>query len=280
MDYFKESFLFACIALTVLCILVSVFTYKLFRRYYPEGLISGDAIRPAALIGTIIGSLFGLLLALVVVNAWQNYDGQKKRLAQEAVVLGNLYRDARGFDPVSQKMIQDAIIDYTNVIITDAWPAMAEGKESQKSWISFNHLYSLVLNYTPTNNNQEVIFIRSMENLNQLASFRRLRVFTSLAGAIPSPVWGSLVILALISVFITMMFRISNDKVQITIMSLHVSTIAVIISIIYLLDTPFRGGFKLTPFQFQHLLEEVYPVADLTSGNKQNIRMFAMKRGM
>lgn len=277
MDQFKESFLFASLAMTFVCILVSVVTFKIFRKYYPHGLIEGDAIRPAALIATIIGSLFGLLLALIVVNSWQNYDGQKKRVAQEAVVLGNLYRDARGFDERSQKEIQQAIRKYTKDIIEDAWPQMAAGKESPRSWVSFNHLYSLILKHEPSSKPEEIIYARSLENMNQLASLRRLRIFTIHESAIPVPVWISMLVLGLISVFITMVFRITNDRVQMLIMSLHVATIAIIISIIYMLDSPFRGGFKISSYPFEHLLEEVYPVADLTLSQRPDFSLQAGK---
>src|SRR5947209_9357897 len=73
----------------------------------------------------VIGAFYGLLLAFVIVAAWERFDRAEAEVQGEGVALISLYRLSKGFtQPVATDM-QKAIRMYTHKLIEEDWPDMA-----------------------------------------------------------------------------------------------------------------------------------------------------------
>ena len=73
----------------------------------------------------VIGAFYGLLLAFVIVAAWERFDRAPAEVHDEAASLMSLYRLSKGFPrPVATEM-QGAIRTYTHKLIDKDWPEMA-----------------------------------------------------------------------------------------------------------------------------------------------------------
>src|SRR6201997_3460000 len=74
----------------------------------------------------VIGAFYGLLLAFVIVAAWERFDPADAEVQGEGVALASLYRLAKGFaEPVATNM-EKAIRTYTHKLINVEWPDMAD----------------------------------------------------------------------------------------------------------------------------------------------------------
>src|ERR1700677_4749150 len=73
----------------------------------------------------VIGAFYGLLLAFVIVAAWERFDRADEMVQGEAMGLASLYRLSKGFPQPLQHNLQQAIRDYTWHAIDVEWPAMA-----------------------------------------------------------------------------------------------------------------------------------------------------------
>src|ERR1700675_5223352 len=72
----------------------------------------------------VIGAFYGLLLAFVIVAAWERFDRADEKVQGEAMSLASLYRLSKGFPQPLQHNLQQAIRGYVQRAIEVEWPHM------------------------------------------------------------------------------------------------------------------------------------------------------------
>lgn len=251
-----------CLIFVITGMVISVSGLLLVKKFAPSIPIEGEQVRPAATICSIIGSLFAILIAFVVITVWQRYNEQYSSTVQEASVLGNLYRDSRGLGPEKEKEVQRLIKKYTHSLINNAWPALKNGQESKVSWVDFNNLYVEIISHRPKDDKERIIYSRLIQHLNVLSDFRRLRILNSNLPIIPDVLWYILLSGAVISIGFTYLFQIGTLPVQMIITAIHATVISLIFFVIVLLNYPYRSSIRVKPKPIEILLKDVYPIAD------------------
>src|ERR1700735_1899047 len=78
----------------------------------------------------VLGAFYGLLLAFVIVAAWERFDRANANVEQEGVALISLYRLSKGFSAPAASDMQHAIRAYTHRLIEVEWPDMAGSQVS------------------------------------------------------------------------------------------------------------------------------------------------------
>src|SRR6266436_7963938 len=73
----------------------------------------------------VIGAFYGLLLAFVIVAAWERFDRANANVQEEGVALISLYRLSKGYSAPTGSDLQHAIRAYTHRLIDVEWPDMA-----------------------------------------------------------------------------------------------------------------------------------------------------------
>src|SRR3954447_6846409 len=71
----------------------------------------------AGFIIAVIGVLYAVLLAFVVVISWQNFDEAHQTASSEAQLVDGLYRDASAFQPQTADMRQK-LDSYARSVVT------------------------------------------------------------------------------------------------------------------------------------------------------------------
>ncbi|MBO9701971.1 MAG: hypothetical protein J7604_17320 [Sporocytophaga sp.] len=97
---------------------------------------------------TINGAILGFLLAMVLVETWKNYQGEKENITNEMSNYLNIYKSTRGLeysDCVRTKNYVKQIIKST---IEVSWPEMENGGDGATTSKILNEfqLYVLKLN--------------------------------------------------------------------------------------------------------------------------------------
>ena len=64
----------------------------------------------------------------MVIIAWENFDEAEQVVGQEASTLRSIYRDSIALPPDTQSDLQDLVRRYATDVMTNEWPAMAEGR--------------------------------------------------------------------------------------------------------------------------------------------------------
>ena len=253
--------------LIIVAISISVALGGLYvgRRFLFKGVLSAEESFSANILIRLIGAILSVLLAFVVFSAWTDYEEQRKRSVIEACDLGNIYRDSRGLGLDVENNIQKLTRQYTYDIVHSSWPDLAIGRESRKAWMSFNLLYGAIIRYEPTKKNEEIIFDRMLHNLNELASYRRMRIIRNENPHIPNVLWGTILISGLLTLTFSYMIVTPKSKLQKYMIAMVGFMFGLVFSMIILLNYPYRSSIKISPYPFEKLLNDVFPTAEITA---------------
>lgn len=261
-----------CFLFVFISVVISVVGLLIVRKFFPKPVIEGDEVEAAvALFGTI-GTVYAVILAFLVVMVWQRYENEQERTVLEACQLANLYNDMRGFPAEEERKIQGIVRQYTRILIDDAWPLMSEGRESKKAWKTFNTLYSEIIHYSPSDYRQIIIYDRLMNHLNELNTYRRLRLLSAQEKGVPDVLWAVMLGSGLITMLFSYFFRIGTIRVQVVMTALTGGMFGVVLFLILLFNHPYRSSIQVSPAPFVNLLEEVFPESDRTDKAGSNLK--------
>ena len=73
------------------------------------------------------GIIYGLLLGLLAVGAYQNHAETRRSVVAEAASLAVLYRDISEYPEPSRTHLRKLVREYARFTIDDAWPKQRQG---------------------------------------------------------------------------------------------------------------------------------------------------------
>ena len=118
------------------------------RRFVPSTRDGFDAEVSSQMMG-VVASLFGLLLAFVVVIEFQTLSSAGDNVQREADDLGAIVRDSYAFGPAGAQ-IGTAIGEYAHLVVDDEWPLMRDGQESAAAWEGLDDMFSAIRPTSPS----------------------------------------------------------------------------------------------------------------------------------
>ena len=98
------------------------------------------------------------------------------------------------------------------------------------------------------------IYAEALKRLNNLAEYRRLRIFAG-NDTVPPVVWLVLLVGSVISISYTYFFGMKNIRAQYLIAASLTVTITMILFLIYILDHPFTGTSKVSAEPLKDVIE-------------------------
>ena len=125
-------------ALVVVVMVTAAISVKLLvRRRAPVGGWFTDAPRSAGSL-SVIGTIFAVMLGFVILLALQSYQRAREGSSVEAIAVRELHYVAGVFQAPSSDRLRGGLVCYARAVIEDEWPAMREGRSSERvqSWIS------------------------------------------------------------------------------------------------------------------------------------------------
>jgi hypothetical protein len=120
----------------------------LIRRLVPSTREGFDAEVSSQLLG-VVAALFGLLLAFIVVIAYQNYGDTQSNVSNEADALAAIVRDSAAFPQPDSVRIHTAVGAYVRAVVNDEWPRMHEGKDSARAAAAVAGMYRAIQGVDP-----------------------------------------------------------------------------------------------------------------------------------
>ena len=201
-----------------------------------------------------VGTLYAIILGLVVNDASVKYDDARKYIEQETNALIQVYAGANSLSEESKLSIRGKLNDYVHDVINVEWDKMALREPSITTAIIFASLTKEIGLIEPVTENQKAIYPKMLDSIVSAAESRRGRVYITDYG-MQSVEWISMIIGGVITISFTMFFIIDNIVAQ-KIMTIMISLIlSMNLYIAYLLNNPFSGGLRLPDLYFVKLLE-------------------------
>ena len=154
------------------------------RRFIPSTRDGFDAEVSSQVLG-VVASLFGLLLAFVVVIEFQAFSSAGDNVQSEADDLAAIVRDSYAFGNPAGANIRSSIGDYVRAVVDDEWPLMREGKESSAAWLRIDGLFTAMQAYKPVSTSEVAFYDDSVRHLNAVLEARSNRLDSSDGNDLP-----------------------------------------------------------------------------------------------
>src|SRR5215210_2836338 len=113
----------AIVFIVAIAVLVSLMGLALVRRMVPIGELA-EHTDVAGYVYAVIGVIYAVVLALVVIAAWEEYRDARQAAVTEASAVLNLARAANGWPDVDREEVESALVAYARQVVDVEWPAM------------------------------------------------------------------------------------------------------------------------------------------------------------
>jgi len=226
---------------------------RMMRRAWPQAAFKENH----ELVGfsySVYGLIYGVFLAFIIIVSWERFAETEQLVMQESTVLSELWRDARAFSPPFRDNIHKDLIEYAQSVIDDEWPTMAaHGQHSTQTQAVYERLWALSYHIKAEGVNQETYLSEFLARMNELSGTRRLRILHS-DMAISAVLWVVLLLGAVPTVALPLLFSNRHAWVQMVIMASIMSIVLLGLLVTLSLQYPFTGEIAIQPDSFHELL--------------------------
>ncbi len=249
-----SSTLLAAVLFTGAWAAVAVVGFRISLRYRPA--LRDDAHNDTyGVYFSMVGLLYAILLAFVVVVAWEQFNSAEESTHTEVTRLSNLFRDAEPLPAADRVRIQDALVVYVQNVIDREYDAMADGVSDIQTEEAYEAIWRGFYNTQVEGDGPAATFYDSaVGRLNELGEARRLRVLSS-QSTIPLPLWVLLVGGGLFTIAWLFPFYMANTKIQTWAIGSVGAFTGFVLFLIYALQHPFSGDIAIDPSVYQSLLD-------------------------
>ncbi|MER5891338.1 DUF4239 domain-containing protein [Streptomyces sp. NPDC001941] len=197
---------------------------------------------------SLVGTLFALIIGFVVVVVWQSLTDTEGTVAKEANALADLERMSRGLNVQVRRQVQGAIGAYARLVISDEWPAMANGEHSERAHAALVELWGV---YTTMHAEERKthLYQQSLVRLNELGDARRTRLLSA-ESHIPPVMWMLISVDAFGIMALSYAFGLSESWQMRLVMATMVGSVAFAVFLVAELDGPFSGDLCVSPDAF------------------------------
>ncbi len=240
------------IGMMLFSVLIGAGMVQLARRsLHPKTLHAHNDL--TGFIYQMVGVVYAVMLAFAIFIVWEEFKTTQTAVEQEANTLVSLYQMGHALpDPASGALKAD-VKNYARVVVEDEWKRMALARASNASGDALIQLTRFERDFYPANEREAVLYDQAVAHLHELNSFRRLRLQAS-RGQIPPPIWVLLLGGGLFTVGFTALLGAENGRLHTFLTALLAAGLGFTLFIVFALDTPYTGSFRITPDPFQHAL--------------------------
>jgi Protein of unknown function (DUF4239) len=217
---------------------------RLVRKKYPAEVLKENH-EVAAIIFNAFGLFYGVMLAFVVFVTWSGYDEATKNLQLEANEAVDIFHITKAFPDPAGRMIQPGLMEYIVSVYNDELKRMSQGQITLHSNRAMAKLLTTFYQMDENSIANKELYAEALKRLNNLAQYRRLRIFSG-NNTVPPVVWLVLLVGSVITISYTYFFGMKNIKAQYMLAASLTVTITMILVLIYILDHPFTGASSVS----------------------------------
>ena len=193
---------------------------------------------------SVVGTLYAVLLGLVVVDAMQQFQNARQVTEHEANCLADIYLLSSKLPEPKKTEVRKLCIDYTKQVIEVEWESMDNIKECPAARNLALDLTKSLMNFEPVTQNQQIIYAQMISDSTQFWQNRRDRINIAING-IPQIEWITLLLGGFITVFFTYFFGLQNLKLQIVMTAMVAVLISLNLYLVLLFGYPFSGDLSV-----------------------------------
>jgi|LakMenEpi03Aug12_release.lakeMendotaPanAssembly.Ray.scaffolds.fasta_scaffold486785_2 hypothetical protein len=202
----------------------------------------------------VAGTLYAVLLGLVVVDAMETFSMARMTVVKESDALANMYILASRLPAEKAQAFHSLCVSYAHEVVEREWPMMAHGKSDPEARNLTYRFFHEIADVEPTTENLKAVYPLLLEQGMELRDQRRMRT-TIVTHGLPVIEWVVLCLGAIVTVTFTYFFRLDSFKVHLTLTGMVALLIALNLYLVVLFGNPFSGDLHVEAEPFQTDLE-------------------------
>jgi hypothetical protein len=216
----------------------------------------------AGFIYAVVGVIYAVLLALVVIAAWEELEEARATVRDEANELAEVFWLAHRLPGPEGPRLQGLARSYARVVAEEEWPLMAQGGgSSPEAWALMDEMRLGIQDLEVDTMSDQVLFGQGLERVEELADARRARLVEAEEG-VPAVLWAVLAFGGAITVGFTYLFGMEDTWSHRLMVAAVAGLIGLVLFTIGALEYPFSGGTRIGPEAFELVLRR-FETSDL-----------------
>jgi hypothetical protein len=203
----------------------------------------------------VLGAFYGLVLAFVIVAAWERFNDANAYALTEATALESLYKLGAAFSEPMRTQLDAVVLDYTNNVIEKEWPQMAENT-FEGGTVGAHQLWATVLAYHTADSREQTFLDKSIDQLNLVSQARSQRIFYYQED-LPSVVWTVIYLGCLMTIGFSYFFGSSVFRAQVLMCGFFSILLGMTILAILELAHPYQGVVTISNEPFRYSLSRM-----------------------
>ena len=194
----------------------------------------------------VVGGIYAVLLAFVVVVVWGQFNDARSHVNREANALLDLHRLASGLPDEARDVFQQGLRDYLDAVLAEEWHAMTKNDHVTLERIGqrLDRVWGAIHQCMPLNECQHTVYAEVLARFNALSELRTNRL-TAASAKIPIAMNVLLYTGALIMVCSIWLMPIEKFWLHATVTAALAGATAHILFLIYDLDDAFAGDYQV-----------------------------------
>ena len=253
----------ACFAAVLGLVLVQRLVPTTIRKEYND---------VAGFIYAVVGVIYAVLLALVVIATWEEFGRARITVEAEANALAEIFWLAHRLPEPEGRELQELCRSYAEEVVNVGWPLMEQGRtpsmerseESSRAWVLVDDIRASLQEVEPTTLAGQELYAEGLDQVQRLADARRMRLVMAEEG-LPTVLWVVLIVGGIVAVGFAYLFGLQNTWAHALMVGSLAGVIALVLFTIAAMDHPFSGAARVTPEAFELVLErfETSKLSDL-----------------
>ena len=251
--------------------LTAVLGLALVQRLVPTA-IRKEYNDVAGFIYAVLGVIYAVLLALVVIATWEEFGRARVTVETEANALAEIFLLAHRLPEPEGRELQELCRSYAEEVVNVGLPLMEQGRtpslersqDTSRAWVLIDEIRASLQEVEPTTLAGQELYAEGLDQVQRLGDARRMRLVMAEEG-LPTVLWVVLIVGGIVAVGFAYFFGMENTWAHALMVGSLAGVIALVLFTIAAMDHPFSGAARVGPEAFELVLErfETSKLSDL-----------------
>ncbi len=201
---------------------------------------------------SIVGTLYSVLLGLIVVETQNKFEQAIMMSRQEADACLDMFHLAYALPLPVRKQLHANLQEYLRVLVEDEWDSVtADGSFKQSATQPFRNIWWNLVDFEPQTNKEQQCYEKYLDIMQLLSDGRRYRLQITNTG-LPPVLWGVLIAGGTLTVLFTYLFEVENVKAQMLMTGLVAFSLSLNVLLVALFNNPYKGYLRISSASFKY----------------------------
>ncbi len=251
--------------------LAAVIGLALVQRLVPVA-IRKEHNDVAGFIYAVLGVIYAVLLALMVIAVWEDFGRARVTVEAEANALAEIFWLAHRLPEPDGPHLQELARSYAHEVVDKEWPLMEQGRAplmehtraTPSGWVLIDDIRVTLQEVEPHTVAEQELYAEGLDQVQRLADARRMRLVAA-EESMPAVLWVVLVVGGMVVVGFAYLFGMEHTGAHALMVVALAGVIALALFTIGAMEHPFSGGARIGTEAFELVLNrfETSKLSDL-----------------